>query len=86
MSKLEKLKEKFYSKPIRNDMTFDEIERIATSYGCIVNKKGGRHPFHVAYPQLGIVVPIPTHGNLVGEAYIKQLRELFEEIESLKEE
>ena len=85
MSKLEKLKEKFFSKPIRNDMTFDEIERIAASYGCIV-KNGGRHSFHVVYPQLGRVIPIPTHGSLVGEAYIKQLRELFEEIESLKEE
>lgn len=86
MSKLDKLKKKFFSKPIRNDMTFDEIEKIAASYGCIVGKKGGRHPFHVAYPPLGRVIPIPTHGNLVGEAYIKQLRELFEEIESLEEE
>ncbi len=85
MSKLDKLKKKLFSKPIRNDMTFDEIEKIATSYGCIVGK-GGRHPFHVVYPKLGRVIPIPTHGNLVGEAYIKQLRELFEEIESLEEE
>lgn len=86
MSKIEKLKDKFFSKPIRNDMTFDEIEKIAASYGCIVRKKGGRHPFHVVYPQLGRVIPIPTHSNVVGEAYIKQLRELFEEIERLGEE
>ena len=85
LSKLEKLKKKFFSKPIRNDMTFDEIEKIASSYGCIV-KGGGKHPFHVAYPQLGRVIPIPVHGSLVGEAYIKQLRELFEEIEMLKED
>lgn len=84
MSKLEKLKEKFFSKPIRNDMTFDEIEKIAKAYGCKVGG-GGRHPFHVVDIRTGTVIPIPTHGNTVAEVYIKQLRELFEKIESLEE-
>ena len=85
MSKLEKLKKKFFSKPIRNDMTFDEINKLAKSYGCIVGG-GGRHPFHVAHPATGTVIPIPTHGNTVDEAYIKQLRILFEKIENIEED
>ena len=80
MSKLEKLKRKFFSKPIRNDMTFDEISKLAKSYGCIVGG-GGKHPFHVVHPGTGTVIPIPTHGNTVDEVYIKQLKILFEKIE-----
>lgn len=82
---MEKLKKKFFSKPIRNDMTLDEIEKLAKAYGCKVGG-GGKHPFHVVHPGTGRVIPVPTHGNTVGEAYIKQLRDLFELIESLKEE
>ena len=85
MSKLEKLKQKFFSKPIRNDMTFDEITKLAKAYGCIVGG-GGKHPFHVVHKQTGTVIPIPTHGNTVDEAYIRQLRKLFETIEMLEEE
>ncbi len=85
VSKLEKLRKKFFSKPIRNDMTFEEIEKLARAYGCKVGG-GGKHPFHVADPRTGTVIPIPTHGNTVGEAYIKQLRDLFEKIENLEEE
>lgn len=85
MSQIEKLKEKFYSKPIRNDMTFDEIIKLAKAYGCIVDG-GGKHPIHIVHPATGTVIPIPRHGNTVKEAYIKQLRTLFEAIGENKED
>lgn len=85
LSQLEKLKKKFFSKPIRNDMTFAEIEKLAKAYGCKVGG-GGKHPFHVAHLETGTVIPIPTHGKTVEEAYIKQLRDLFEKIGDPEEE
>ena len=36
------LREKFNEKPIPNDITFDEVERLARSYGCGV-VSGGKH-------------------------------------------
>ena len=84
MSKREKLKRKFYEKPIRNDMTFDEIEVLAKAYGCVI-KPGGKH-MRVVYPPNGTVIPIPRHGKTVEEAYIKQLRDLFDLIGDFVEE
>lgn len=78
LSKIEKLLEKFYRKPIPNDITYEEVERLASYFGCIVRKSGGRHSFKVAYPKEGIIIPIPVHGNVVKEAYIKQLKDLFD--------
>ncbi len=48
LSKIEKLLEKFYRKPIPNDITYEEVERLASYFGCIVRKSGGRHSFKVA--------------------------------------
>ena len=81
LSKIEKLLEKFYRKPIPNDITFEELERLANYFGCIVRKSGGKHSFKVAFPEKGIIIPIPVHGNVVKEAYIKQLKDLFDSIE-----
>ena len=80
MSKIEKLKQKFYRKPIPNDITFAEIEVLAKYYGCIV--RAGTNHMHIVYPRLGRVIPIPTHNKHIGEVYIKQLKELFREIEA----
>lgn len=81
MSQMEKLKRKFYSKPIRNDMTYDEIIRLAEYYGCKV-MSGGKHPIKIIDVESGRLIPIPRHGKYVKEAYIIELHELFEEIES----
>lgn len=84
MSQLQKLIAKFYSKPIRNDITFAEVETLAAAYGCIV-KSGGKHMRVVHIPS-GSVIPIPRHGKTVGEAYIKQLKDLFDSIGEIREE
>ena len=84
MSQIEKLKEKFFKKPIRNDLSFDEICKLSHAYGCIV-EAGGNH-IHIVHPQSGTVIPIPRHGKNVGEAYIKQLKKLFDSIEDTMEE
>lgn len=80
MSKIEKAIDKFYRKPIPNDITYDEMKRVAEYFGCIVDSKGGRHPFRVVYPKYGTVIPIPVHGKNVKEVYIKELKKLFERI------
>lgn len=82
MSTIEKRIKKFYRKPIPNDITFDDVETLAYYYGCII-KTGGKHGIKVAHVPSGTVIPIPRHGKNVEEAYIKQLKDLFD---SIKEE
>lgn len=78
MSTLEKRLKKFYRKPIPNDITFEEVESLAKHFGCII-VGGGSHP-KVVHQSSGTVIPIPRHGKSVGEAYIKQLKMLFDTI------
>ena len=85
MSTLEKLKEKFNEKPIPNNISFDEVERLAKSYGCSV-AAGGKHSKKIVDVTSGTVIPIPMHGKYVQEAYIKELKDLFAEIESRNRE
>ena len=46
LSQIEKLIAKFREKPTRNDITYDEVRRIARYYGCDI-KSGGKHPIIV---------------------------------------
>ena len=85
MSTLEKLKAKFNEKPIPNDVTFDEVERLANAYGCRVIA-GGKHSKKIADVPSGTIIPIPMHGKYVQEAYIKELKDLFAEIEARSKE
>lgn len=79
LSQIEKLIAKFREKPTRNDITYDEVRRIARYYGCDI-KFGGKHPIIVVSKSTGRIIPIPGHGKYVKEAYITQLKELFDEI------
>ena len=81
MSKIEKLRKKFNEKPVRNDLTIEEVIKLARSYGCIV-LTGGNHQIRIAHKETGRVIPIPSHGKHVKEAYVMELREMFDEIES----
>lgn len=83
MSRIKKLQQKLFSNPIRNDITFDEISVLVNAYGCII-RQGGNHTCIVSI-ETGRVIPIPRHGKCVKEAYIKQLRDLFEEIGGAQE-
>lgn len=85
MSTLEKLKAKFNEKPIPNDITFDEVERLANAFGCRI-VSGGKHSKKVVDVPSGTVIPIPMHGKYVQEAYIKELKDLFAEIEARSKE
>lgn len=80
MSQIEKAIKKFYRKPIPNDISYEEVKRVAEHFGCIVSEKGGRHPLRVVHKESGTIIPIPTHGKTVKEAYIKQLKSLFDMI------
>ena len=79
MAKIDKLIEKLYRKPVPNDIRIDEIEKIATHYGCIT-KPGGKHQMKIIHIPTGTVIPIPHHGDTVAEAYIKQIKALLDEI------
>lgn len=81
MSTLDKLKARFEAKPIPNDISFDEVERLSRAYGCSV-VSGGKHSKKIVDVPSGTVIPIPMHGKYVQEAYIKELKILFAEIES----
>lgn len=81
MSQIEKLIQKFNRVPIPNDISYDEVKKLAVYFGCMVKENAGRHSLHIVYVPLGTVIPIPTHGKHVKEVYIKQLKKLFEQIE-----
>ena len=81
VSTIEKLKRKFYEKPVRNDMTLEEVIRLAKAYGCEV-LTGGNHQIRIAHRSTGTIIPIPSHGKTVKEAYIMELRELFDVIDT----
>ena len=78
LSKIDKLLNKFYKKPIPNDITFDEVKNVMTHFGCIIDN-GGKHT-KVVNKKYGRVIPIPRHGKFVQEAYIKELKELLDMI------
>ena len=81
MPQIEKLKKKFFEKPVRNDITFDEVEKLSAFYGCIMKKSCGKHPMKVIHIGSGTVIPIPRHGKCVGEAYVAELKKLYALIE-----
>ena len=81
MTKQNKLLIKLYSKPIPNDMRRSEIEKIVKSFGCIFTT-GGNHQYRIIYPPLGRVIPLPCHGDTVSEMYIKEIKDLIDEIQS----
>ena len=83
MSTIEKLKAKFNRVPVPNDITMDQVIRLAESYGCLI-KSGGKHPVKVVDQISGTVIPIPAHGKYVQEVYISELKTLFKEIDNRK--
>ena len=80
MAKIDKLKKKFFSVPIPNNIRIEELKILAEHYGCITTS-GGKHPLKIIHKESGTVIPIPGHGDTVAEVYIKQAKRLFQEIE-----
>ena len=85
MASIDKLLEKFYRKPIPNDITYDELRRIADHFGLIVKPPKGKHPMKISYPGIASI-PIPVHKKSVGEAYIYQVKMLIEKVKEQKGE
>ena len=79
MSQLDKLLAKLYKKPIPNDIRVDEVEKIVKAFGCTV-ESGGRHQMKIVHKPTGTVIPIPSHGDTVAEAYIKEIKEMLDKI------
>ena len=79
MSQLDKLLAKLYKKPIPNDIRVDEVEKIVKAFGCIVIS-GGRHQMKIVHKPTGTVIPIPSHGDTVAEAYIKEIKKMLDKI------
>lgn len=53
---------------------------MAKIYDCIV-LIGGNHQIRIVHKKSGTVIPIPHHGKCVNRVYVKELNELFNEIE-----
>ena len=64
-------------------MTTDEIIRIARAYGCEI-LTGGNHQIRILHRETGRLIPLPQHGKTVKEAYILEIKEMIDEIESGK--
>jgi len=79
MSTIEKRINKFYQKPIPNDITFDDIKVLAAHFGCEI-ETGGRHSQKVVHRPSGTIIPIPIHDKNIKEAYVKELKDLFDQI------
>ena len=79
MTQFDKAIDKFYKKPVPNNITYDEVIYIAEKMGCTV-VGGGKHPIKVVHRDSGTIIPIPRHSKYVKEAYIKQLKDLFDEL------
>ena len=77
MSKNEKLLSKFLERPIRTDITLDEVKKLAKIIGAEI-LIGGRHSVHFVDRKSNTVIPIPVHGNTVGAAYINQIAKVLE--------
>lgn len=77
MSKNEKLINKFLEKPVRTDITIDEVRTIAAIIGAEL-LAGGRHSVHFVHKPSGTVIPIPIHGKAIGAAYIRQIATVIE--------
>jgi len=58
---------------------------LANAFGCRI-VSGGKHSKKVVDIPSGTVIPIPMHGKYVQEAYIKELKDLFAEIEGRSKE
>lgn len=63
VSTLEKLKKKFNEKPVPNDITIEDVIRLAKAYGCKI-VTGGNHQIRIVYKPLGTVIPLPCHGKM----------------------
>lgn len=81
MSQFEKLRNRFYRKPIPNDIRIDEAIALAKAYGCEIHT-GGNHQVKIVYKPTGTIIPLPHHGDTIKEAYVKELKQLFDQIES----
>lgn len=79
MSKIDKLKDKFYRKPVPKDITFLEMETLFSHYGCQI-MSGGKHSKKVVHVESGTVIPIPYHGDTIQECYIVELKRLLDDI------
>ncbi len=84
MSTIEKRLKKFYRKPIPNDITFDDVKALCAYFGCEIYT-GGNHSQKVVHIPSGTVIPIPMHGKTIKEAYVKELKELFDSIKPMEE-
>lgn len=61
------------------EMARDDVRVLASYFGCEI-VTGGNHSQKVVHKSSGTVIPIPMHGNCIGEAYVKELKNLFDQI------
>ena len=78
MSSIEKLRDRFYSRPTKKDITTEEVKRLADYYGCEI-RTGGNHQISIVNRKTGAIVPLPQHGKEIDRTYVRELQKLFGE-------
>lgn len=77
MSKDDKLLKKFLEKPVRNDISIDEITAVAKVVDAEIIR-GGKHSYHFVHRKSNTVIPIPIHGKTVKAVYIRMIAKIIE--------
>ncbi len=81
MSKKSKLLRKFLEKPVRKDLTFDELSVLLISCGyCKVEGKGSAVKFYHKSKDHLIMLHKPHPGNILKVYLIKQIQKKLKEI------
>lgn len=81
MSKKEKLIEKFMTKPLRKDLTYEELEKLFEMPGYMKKEgKGSRVRF--SNPEIGDIFAMhkPHPGNILKSYVVKEVYEKLKEI------
>lgn len=81
MSKKEKLIEKFMTKPLRNDLTYEELEKLFEMFGYMKKEgKGSRVRFSNRETGDIFAMHKPHPGNILKSYVVKEVYEKLKEI------
>jgi len=83
MGKDNKLRDKFFHRPYRSDITLDEVIIFLAQFGYSLRKNSGSHPFFVCEGKPPIIIASKS-GKYILAAYIKNICTTITAIEEEK--
>lgn len=86
ISSIEKLREKFYKKPIAKDLTFNDAKRLLEYYGCIFTDSSGGSHFAVKHSGVRGTLTLPRHAQQNLKRYnVRDITKFIDEINEKEE-